>query len=314
MYLLWPLSLIYRCICLGRALPYRYFYRVPHWPVPIIVIGNLTVGGTGKTPVVMGLLAFLKSKNLRVAVIARGYKSQAEYAQAPVLISEESSAVDVGDEALLIFKEMQVPVSVHHQRVRAVQALLAAHPDLDVILSDDGLQHLKLPRELEIVVVDGQRQLGNGFLLPAGPLREPASRLSTVDCVVQSGVDFNLIPQILSPLHVGCPEQSLAFLHGKQVHGVAGIGHPERFFASLRALGAEVITHVFPDHHAFVETDFAGFSDAFIVMTAKDAVKCVNFNLPQGYVLKTQVKLAPVFEDAFWQKLRYIMRLERQSD
>ena len=243
-------------------------------------------------------------------MIARGYKSKAEYANKPVVIQSQHTADEVGDEALLIFKEMQVPVAVNHRRVEAVKALLAAHPDLDLILSDDGLQHLKLPRAMEIVVVDGQRQFGNGHMLPAGPLREPLSRLKQVDFVLHSGVAFQLEPLDVTPLHSHDDKQSLDFLKGKTIHAVAGIGHPERFFACLEALGAKLIPHVFADHHAFCQADFTGFENDVIVMTAKDAVKCLDFVLPHAYYLNTKVKIDLVFVDAFWQKLRYIMRLD----
>ncbi len=308
--LLWPLSCLYRLICWLRRLRYRFLYRQPDCAVPIIVIGNLTVGGTGKTPLTMALLEVLLKHGLKPGVIARGYQSQAEYASEPVLIASHHTAAEVGDEALLIFKTMQVPVAVNHQRVQAVAALLAQHPDLDMILSDDGLQHLKLPRALEIVVVDGERQCGNGHLLPAGPLREPRSRLQQVDFVVQSGIDFKLVPQELHALQAGHSPQSLNFLTGKTIHAVAGIGHPARFFALLKKLGAEIIPHIFPDHHAFAQLDFKDFQESLIVMTAKDAIKCEGFHLPQAYYLNTYVKLDAVFEDAFWQKLRYIVPRE----
>ncbi|MCX7122375.1 MAG: tetraacyldisaccharide 4'-kinase [Gammaproteobacteria bacterium] len=310
MALLWPFSFFYGGLFFVWRLRYRYFYKKPVLKLPIIVIGNLTVGGTGKTPLTLGLLAFLKNKNLKVGVISRGYKSKAEYAEAPVIIEDQHRAVDVGDEALLIFKETQAPVAVHHQRMRAVEALLIAHPDLDLILSDDGLQHLKLPRAMEVVVVDGQRQFGNGYLLPAGPLREPLSRLKEVDFVVQSGVDFKLESFNLLPLNSANEKKSLDFVRGKTIHAVAGIGNPARFFASLEALGAEVICHSFPDHHAFVQADFSDFQNECIVMTAKDAVKCLNFILPQACYLNTKIIFSPLFRDAFWQKLCYIMRLE----
>ena len=295
-YILWPFSMLFWLVSFCQE------------------IGNLTVGGTGKTPLTLGLLDFLKRKNLKVGVIARGYKSKAEYADVPVVIQDQHTAEEVGDEALLIFKEMQVPVAVHHRRVEAVKALLAAYPNLDLILSDDGLQHLKLPRAMEIVVVDGQRQFGNGHLLPAGPLREPLSRLKKVDFVLHSGVEFKLEPQGFISLdlrqHVHLNKQGIDFWAGKNIHAVAGIGHPERFFNSLAFLGIHFIPHVFPDHHCFTQADFSGFQEDVILMTAKDAVKCTEFNLAHAYYLNTKVRLDAVFEGAFWQKLRYIIDLE----
>ncbi len=310
--LLTPFSWLYAAVCCLRRVYYHYFYQPPHFAVPIIVVGNLSVGGTGKTPLTLGLIHLLQQNQVRVGVIARGYRSQAEYAPQPILIHSDHSAKAVGDEALLLYQSTGVPIAVHHQRVKAAQCLLQAHPDLQVILSDDGLQHLKLPRNLEIIVIDGERQLGNGALLPAGPLREPASRLAGADFVLYSGVEFRLEPLNVLPLDPEKSAQSLDFLKGKTVHAVAGIGHPERFFASLEALGAKVMPHVFPDHHAFCAADFKGFAKELIVMTAKDAVKCTDEGLSEAYYLNTQVKLSPQFADAFLQKVRYIMRLEQK--
>ncbi len=289
---------------------YRFFYPHRRFPVPIIVIGNLTPGGTGKTPFTLALVKLLQEKGYHLGVVARGYKSKAESAKHPVLINDTHTAADVGDEAYMLYHKTKVPCAINRKRVAAVATLLKAHPNLDLILSDDGLQHLKLKRDMEIVIINGERRFGNGATLPAGPLREPITRLSSVDFVLTSGLDFTIEVKGLHPLTgkkgtLNFPS-SLAEEGRVEGHAVAGIGHPERFFEALKSLGHTVIPHTFPDHHAFTMKDFAGFENEPIIMTEKDAVKCQNFPLANAFYLRIEAILTPVFQDDFLKKIRYI--------
>lgn len=284
--LLYPFSLVFRCVvALRRAAYSSGALRSIGVAVPVVIIGNVTVGGTGKTPLVLWLAALLSHHGMRPGIVSRGYGA-AGSRPAPVLSSSDPSRV--GDEPVLLAQRSACPVWVGRDRVAAARALLAAHPQCDVILSDDGLQHYRLERDIEIAVVDGERGLGNGLLLPAGPLREPAARLRSVDAVVVhggtrradaerhaysmtlEGRDFH---NLLDPHRVVQPGH---FQH-QRVHAIAGIGNPDRFFAHLAALGIEFQAHAFPDHHAFEPRDLA-FEDADVVlMTEKDAVKCASF-------------------------------------
>ena len=284
--LLYPLSFVFRCVvALRRAAYSGGLFRSFELAVPVLIVGNLTVGGTGKTPLVLWLAALLAHHGMRPGIVSRGYGA-AGTRPAPVLAS--SNPTDVGDEPVLLAQRSACPVWVGRDRVAAARALLAAHPTCDVIVSDDGLQHYRLDRDIEIAVIDGERGLGNGLLLPAGPLREPASRLRTVDAIVVNGgtrradaskraysmtLEGCEFRNLLNTHHVVQPEYFL----GRRVHAVAGIGNPDRFFGHLAALGIEFEPHAFPDHHAFKPGDLA-FHDADVVlMTEKDAVKCASF-------------------------------------
>ena len=277
-----PLSHLFSSMAERRKNQYQMQSR---WepPVPVIVVGNITVGGTGKTPVVTRLVKYLIQQGHRPGVVSRGFGSKG--ANYPLEVTECSSPGDVGDEPVMLAKQCDCPVVVDPDRVRGAQHLYNAHP-CTVIIADDGLQHYNLKRHIELVVVDGARMLGNGLCLPAGPLREPPERLKSVDFVLINGepasdpgvpyTAFHLVPEALAPVEgqirqVTPPPQS-----GK-VHAVAGIGNPQRFFESLSALGFEVIPHPFPDHHGFSEPDIT-FNDGLpVIMTAKDAVKCQTF-------------------------------------
>ena len=255
---------------------------------PVVVVGNLTVGGTGKTPLVIWLAGALGSLGLRVAVITRGYGRSARPRAAPghyqhdvLQVDQLCTAADVGDEALLIWRRAQVPVYVSRDRVAAARAAVAAGAQL--LIADDGLQHLRLARTVEIALIDAARGLGNGALLPAGPLRESAARLASVAAVVLTGegvwqqegaLRMRLQGDILLPLDGRGPAESLKAWRGRRVHACAAIGNPERFFTALRAAGLTVIAHPLPDHqyitHALLQPD-----DALpVLMTEKDAVKC----------------------------------------
>ncbi len=255
---------------------------------PVVVVGNLTVGGTGKTPLVIWLAQALGTFGLRVAVITRGYgrsaraRAGAGHYQHDVLrVDSLCTAADVGDEALLIWRRAQVPVYVSRDRVAAGRAAVADGAQL--LIADDGLQHLRLARAVEIALIDAARGLGNGALLPAGPLRERATRLETVAAVVLTGegacqragaLRMSLAGDVLVPLGGQGPPETLARWRGRRVHAFAGIGNPGRFFATLRAAGLELIEHPLPDHQAISRTQLQPEDGLPVLMTEKDAVKC----------------------------------------
>jgi len=283
-------------------------------PVPVVVVGNITVGGSGKSPLVISLVDHMKSLGLRPGVVSRGYGGRSD--NYPVEVTASSAASEVGDEPLMISRRTLCPVFVDPDRVKATQALLSEH-DCDVVVSDDGLQHYALKRQVEIAVVDGTRLLGNGFCLPAGPLREPVSRLNEVDLIVVNGgsadnkhlkhlkfVTMNLRPIRLVNLLDGS-EKSLNYLKGRVVHAVAGIAHPERFFDTLEGLGSQALSHSFPDHHDYELSDII-FNDMLpVVMTEKDAMKLEAVALACGHNQYWYLEVAGDLEgDSFEQVLR----------
>jgi tetraacyldisaccharide 4'-kinase len=298
---LWPLSLLFSALVRWRRWCYqRGYFKQHRCSIPVIVVGNIAVGGTGKTPLVTALVAELKAQGLKPGLVSRGYGGQAD--KWPQNVTLESSPAVVGDEAVLLVQRCRCPMVVAPNRVAAVEQLLANNA-LDVVISDDGLQHYAMGRDVEIVVIDGQRQLGNGYLLPAGPLREGSSRLSSVDFVVINGAHHHapLLPETFSMTLTAeslvnlCDASRQKPLHefsGQRVHAIAGIGHPQRFFSLLRAAGVEVIEHPFTDHHAYV-TDDLQFSECLpILMTEKDAVKCRDFAADHHWVLPVKATLS----------------------
>lgn len=277
---LWPLSLIFAAVAGMRRLGYRIgLFRSRRFPVPVMVVGNITVGGTGKTPLVIWLCDFLRGRGLRPGIVSRGYGGRARHW--PQQVRSDSDPASVGDEAVMLAALTSCPMCVGPDRPAAVAALLA-HTDVNIVVSDDGMQHYALARDLEIAVIDGERRLGNGFLLPAGPLREPGSRLTQVDMVVVNGqggdgeFSMKLFQPSIRPL-AGGEEVGIAEFAGRKVHALAGIGNPERFFDLLIRYGVRIDPKPFPDHHAFVAKDLI-FDDGLpILMTEKDAVKCRRF-------------------------------------
>lgn len=275
-----PLAALYGGVTAARRALYRRgILRAQQLPVPVIVVGNLTVGGTGKTPLVIALVEALRDGGFRPGVVSRGYGGSA---RRPTLLEGAPDAAVGGDEPALIRLRAGVPVAVGADRVAAARLLVDA--GADVIVADDGLQHHALPRDVAICVVDGTRRFGNGRLLPAGPLREPGSRLQSVDFVVCNGGTPRAgeIPMRLEPRHavaLADPARSapLASFRGARVHAVAGIGHPKRFFDVLQAAGIAIVEHPFPDHHRYAPCDLAFVDDLPVLMTEKDAVKCIAF-------------------------------------
>jgi tetraacyldisaccharide 4'-kinase len=294
-----PVGSLYRIFGEARRRSYRSgilaTYRAP---VPVIVVGNLTVGGTGKTPLVIWLAGYLKALGYKPGVLARGYGGRAR--RWPQQVRRDSDPRTVGDEAIVIARRAQCPVAVGPER-RTSAAALVEHAGCDILISDDGLQHYALERDLEIAVVDGVRRFGNGRCLPAGPLREPVQRLRDVDMIVTYGVagrgEFAMKYITTHALRVTRRDRSaeLESFATEPVHAVAGIGHPDRFFASLRSRGLRIIPHAFSDHHRFRESDL-DFGDALpILMTEKDAVKCEAFAPAQSWFVPATAELPEMF-------------------
>ena len=298
-----PLSWLFGCVVAVRRALYRSSvissFRLP---VPVVVVGNLTVGGSGKTPLVLWLVDRLRERGWHPGIISRGYGGSA--GDAILSVTEDSGANLVGDEPLLLSRRSGVPVFVGRDRVAVGQALLAKHPECTVLVSDDGLQHYRLQRSAEIAVFDG-RGAGNGHLLPAGPLREPLSRLKDITAVVWNGKSEKSRgegldkPQFSMRLTGECFVDlsdrqrmcSAAQLRGKPLHAVAGIGDPSRFFAQLVAMGLEFSPHPFPDHHVYAATDFSFAHGGVLLMTEKDAVKCAGLALPEAWVLPVEAQI-----------------------
>ncbi len=300
--LLKPLSLLYRAIMSCRRWAYQQGYlKSQRFDIPVIVVGNITAGGTGKTPLTLAIVDYLKQQGYRPAIVSRGYGGQTQY---PALVTEQSTAQQVGDEPLLMFLQSRVPVVVAPKRAEAV-AYLQDRQLADVIVCDDGLQHYALARDIEIVVIDGTRGLGNGKLLPEGALREPPSRLNSVDLIVVNGQGYTHSPAFQMNLQPSAWQLVGNFLNKESpqppqtIHAVAGIGNPERFFKQLEQQGFTVIRHAFVDHHQFTAQDLAFDDELAIVMTAKDAVKCQTFANDKMW----QVPVVAQLSDEFYQQL-----------
>ncbi|MBA1149415.1 tetraacyldisaccharide 4'-kinase [Ectothiorhodospiraceae bacterium WFHF3C12] len=272
----------------------RGWLRSHRLPVPVVVVGNIFVGGTGKTPLVAALVERAGARGWRPGIVCRGYGGRAR--DWPRRVGEDTSPGEVGDEPVLLARRTSRPVMAGPDRVRAARALLAA-TDCDLLVLDDGLQHYRLARDAEIVVMDGSRGLGNGRCLPAGPLREPPSRLRCADAVLVNGPaegeggGFELQGATLMAVDGSERQRPLEELTGRRVHAVAGIGNPERFFRQLEAAGLTVNRHAFPDHHAFRPGDLEFEDDDPVVMTEKDAVKCVAFAPPACWYLRVAAVL-----------------------
>lgn len=292
---------VYRVLAMLRALPYTLGWRRrARIGVPVVVVGNLVVGGSGKTPLVIALAQALRERGWRPGVVSRGYGGSA---RAPRLLDAQAMPAEVGDEPCLIRRRSQVPVAIGRDRVRAARLLLDA--GVDVVIADDGLQNPHFARDVEICVIDGRRRFGNGRLLPAGPLREPLSRLPQLDFRVCNGagagvdeVPMRLLGEVALPLDGHEAPRALASFGPGRVHAVAAIGDPARFFASLRDHGIELIEHAFADHHAFVAADL-DFGDRLpVLMTEKDAVKCRAFAQPWHWQVPVTADLPASFFDA----------------
>jgi tetraacyldisaccharide 4'-kinase len=318
--LLYPLSLLYNFLARRKRAAYacgrKPVYRAS---VPVIVIGNITVGGTGKTPLCLALAKFLQAQGRHPAIITRGYKGKSS--QYPLRVTKATDVDDCGDEAMLLVMNTDIPVVVDPDRSRGVR-FLETHFQPDVILCDDGLQHYALARDIEIAVVDGERGFGNGLLLPAGPLREKPERLAEVDFVIVNGAPLNLplaeadyyamtlnTDGLINLLSKQSTKFSPTEFPGKtavgtsKVHALAGIGNPARFFNLLQTAGFDIMAQPFPDHHQFSKTDICFADDLPVIMTEKDAVKCRDFATEAHWYLKVSAQLPAVFWQALLAKL-----------
>lgn len=302
---LYPLVWLYRAIAENRRRR-AWQARDERIPVPVVVVGNITAGGTGKSPLTAALTALLLAHGWQPVILSRGYGGKAEHY--PLLVNPETAPAEAGDEPVMLAAESGCPVVVDPDRKRG--ALWALEKKLgNVLLCDDGLQHYRLPRDLELAVFDAARGIGNGALIPVGPLREPLERLASVDFVITNGgyldavehdhqFTMSLAPSALHNLATGeilSPER----LQGQQVRAVAGIGNPGRFFDTLENLGAKVRPRAFPDHHRFTPDDLQSEEREWLVMTAKDAVKCRKFAPDNTWVLAVKARLPQSFSEAF---------------
>lgn len=299
-WLLLPASCIYVLAAWLRRLYLQQMKQVV-FPVPIIVVGNLTLGGVGKTPLVIAIAKAFQAKGIRVGIVSRGYGARGVF---PREVNPLDEACDVGDEPLLMRKKIDCPVVIAPKRVEAV-AYLLKHYQPEVVISDDGLQHYAMGRAIEIAVIDGSRGLGNGFIFPAGPLRERPARLKTVDLVVVNGGEWPGAYQMSMVAN-----ELMKLTNGKVVNpaelkqpvaAIAAIGNPARFYNTLNELNISFQPYAFADHYAF-KADEMRFKEKQIVMTEKDAVKCQSFATEDMFVLSVTAKLEQPFWDALWEQ------------
>lgn len=320
--LLRPLSWLYRLVLGLRGVSAGGERRISSASVglraPLVVVGNVTAGGSGKTPCVIALAQTLAARGWHPGIVSRGYGGRGRVEP----VTPQSEAPAVGDEPLLIACRTGLPVWVGRDRLAAARALLAAHPEVDVLVSDDGLQHRALPRDVEVVVVDARRAFGNRQLLPAGPLREPLSRLPTVDQLWICGdgalpAGLPAAPATASPVRVAlglaaaarslarpAETRPLATFAGGGVVAVAGIAAPERFFGMLAAVGIDAVAEPWPDHHAFVAGDLQHLRQRTVLMTEKDAVKCISFAAADWWSVPLEAVIPAEAVDAVERDLR----------
>jgi tetraacyldisaccharide 4'-kinase len=315
---LWPLSLLFRALASLRAGLFRAGLLQSHrLAVPVLVVGNIFIGGTGKTPLTIWLAETLRAAGFRPGIISRGHGGEGS---APRAVTQDSLAGEVGDEPLLIARRTGCPVMVGRDRPAAGRALLAAHPDVNILISDDGLQHYALQRDIEIVLFDG-RGAGNGWLLPAGPLREPVSRqrdftvVNAPELTPQlansvGGAPFRmrLAGQVAERMLQRGERVALKELAGKRIAAAAGIGNPGRFFAMLRGQGLAFTELPLPDHHDFLDQPFARVDAEVILITEKDAVKCGQIenlkNDPRLWVVPVTAQLDAALAEQIVEKCR----------
>ncbi|WP_087017346.1 tetraacyldisaccharide 4'-kinase [Thaumasiovibrio subtropicus] len=293
--LLWPLSRVYRSISRKRKLEFETAKRVSYRPsVPVIVVGNITAGGNGKTPVVVWLVEWLKQQGYRPGVVSRGYGAKAPHY--PYVVKKDSPAEHAGDEPLLIRQRTRVPVVIAPRRARAVAEL--EKQGVNIVVTDDGLQHYALQRDIEVIVIDGQRRFGNEEFIPLGPLREGLERLKTADLLITNGGEpqenecaMRLKPSRFVNVKTGKKVEASHFEHAV---AIAGIGHPPRFFDTLTDLGIALEKTVgFADHQAYDAETLNNLtpSQQPLLMTEKDAVKCRHFSQPHWWYLPVDAEM-----------------------
>jgi tetraacyldisaccharide 4'-kinase len=308
--LLLPLALVFAATTAARRLLYRTrVLKSERLPVPVIVVGNIIAGGAGKTPLVLWLVDLLIHAGHRPAIITRGYFGAEDIQEVPA----DADAARAGDEPVLLARRSRCPVWTGRDRAAAGRALLAHHPEVDVLVSDDGLQHYRLARDIEIAVVDGELRFGNGLMIPAGPLREPRRRLRSVDAVVVNGGSAAGLPHAVGMRLTGATFVNLRNpgmtrraeeFAGMSLHAVAGIGNPRRFFATLSDLGLRFAAHAFSDHHAFRPGEL-DFPDAqAVLMTEKDAVKCAAFAREHFWFLPVEAVVDAALGELLLDRLR----------
>ncbi|WP_162197755.1 tetraacyldisaccharide 4'-kinase [Candidatus Methylopumilus planktonicus] len=305
-----PLSAIYLLISFTRKYLYRFnLLKSFKMQVPVIVIGNITSGGTGKTPLVIHLANELKKNGYYPGVISRGYGSKRNGVSE---VNKKSDVENIGDEPILIHKHTHLPVFIAKDRVLAAKTLIKKYKKIDVILSDDGMQHYRLRRDMEILVIDGTRRFGNGYLLPAGPLREPKRKLKAVDAIVcneKKVIDGSYLMKYKSYFLINLKTKKkipLNKLRLKNLHAVAGIGNPDRFFNYLKALGLVFDSSSYKDHYRFTKKDFKTMSDKNIIMTEKDAIKCEKFAKDNFWYLPVVAEIDSRFTDLILNKMKNI--------
>lgn len=308
--ILHPLSWLFRMlVTLRRALYHSRILTSHKLAVPVVMIGNISVGGTGKTPLTLALAQQLIQHGLHPLIVSRGHGGSA---QRPQHVTPDSNAQQVGDEPLLMARRNLCPVWIGKDRAATAQAALQANPQCDVVLCDDGLQHYRLQRDMEIAVIDGVRGFGNGFMLPAGPLREPTARLQTVDAVVVNGGEtaadqyaMRLSGEIFYNLLDPGKTTSADELRKLRCHAVAGIGHPQRYFRHLASLGLNTAEHPFPDHHLYRPADLSFADCDALLLTEKDAVKCGAFADERYWVLRVEAQIDPALTDHLLRKIAH---------
>ncbi len=315
-YVLWPFSLLWQWLMQFRHSLYRYgFLKTTTFTVPIIVVGNLTVGGNGKTPLLIALTELLVELGFKPGIVSRGYGSKLK--KGTLWVTPESDVSLVGDEPLLLARRLSCPLVIGAKRVEAVKTLLA-RSDCNVILSDDGLQHLAMGRTMEVIVVDGVRQFGNGFCLPAGPLREGTARLNTTPWVIYHSTDeqyeqrFFLQPQCFRSVTQPEITRSLSAFADQSVAMITAIGYPQRFLKTLQDLHIRCEAHFFRDHHAYTRQELLAYEQKTLLMTEKDAVKCRHFPLQDAWYLEVKAMLSETLQQQltayFLGNLIYISR------
>jgi tetraacyldisaccharide 4'-kinase len=306
--ILFPVSLIFHGLVAFRRAAYRnQVFSSDQLLLPVIVVGNISVGGTGKTPLTLALAQQLVERGWHPLIVSRGYGGKSKH---PLQVSADSTAQLVGDEPLLMARRDICPVWIGRNRAATAHAAMQANPQCNIVLCDDGLQHYRLQRDVEIAVIDGARGFGNGFLLPAGPLREPVTRLHTVDAVVVNNGDAlpgqyamqlsgELFYNLLDP---GITAAADHFQTTKN-HVVAGIGNPQRYFQHLEKMGIPFTPHAFPDHHPYSANDLAFANCDAILLTEKDAVKCAAFADARYWVLRVDAQIDPALIEHILRKI-----------
>lgn len=302
-WLLWPFAKVFQCLVTLRQYAYSHgWLKSTKVSVPVVIVGNLSVGGTGKTPLVIALAKLLLAQGLRPGIVLRGYKS---HARGAIRVHSNMDPALVGDEALVLSKRCSCPVVVAKQRVLGARKLIADHK-VDIILCDDGLQHYALARDIEIAVVDGERGFGNGHCLPMGPLRETPERLQDVDLVITNGQDMHLNCDSIYSL-LNNQRFKISDFAGQTVHAIAGIGTPNRFFSLLQRYGIKVIPHAFADHHEFKMQDLSFADHLPVLMTEKDAVKCSGFASSRCWVVPVDIILTPNIVQRFGELIQGVL-------